>query len=270
VVVRGRVAEVYVNGAAVCDPILLGFDVLPGRLMLAATHDGKGAHVEFERLTVWSADGLLPLQDRGGVAANPFEYLGARDHFFPLPLDGAATITSALGMFNDRNTDWERLIFDRWGPQTAFGVPFQLIDPRGGSVRNVILLRGPQGAVCQAMPKSAAVPCNAPARAIHLLSGVSGWGWPYGKWDAVSLIVRLHYADGRTEDHPLRNGVHFADYIRVVDVPESKLAFRLRGQQIRYLAVTPKRSDRIDLIEFIKGDDSSAPVVMAATVEGLE
>ena len=59
------------------------------------------------------------------------------------------------------------------------------------------------------------------------LSGVSGWGFPYGEKGSVSMIVRLHYADGKTEDHPLRNGVEFADYIRTVDVPGSKLAFTL-------------------------------------------
>ena len=83
------------------------------------------------------------------------------------------------------------------------------------------------------------------------------------------MIVRLHYSDGKTEDHPLLNGVHFADYIREVDVPESKLAFKLRGQQIRYLSVKPDRSDKIDTIEFVKGDDDTAPVVMAVTVESL-
>jgi hypothetical protein len=198
------------------------------------------------------------------------DFLTARDHFFPLPLGKAATITSVRGMFNDRNSTVERLVFNKWGPQTAFGVPFQVIDPRDGSIPNVILLNGPQGAVCREMPKSATVPCNGPAKAIHLLSGVSGWGWPLGEKGSVSLIVRLHYADGQTEDHALRNGVHFADYIRVVAVPESKLAFRLRGQQVRYLAVTPKRKDKIANIEFVKGDDSTAPVVMAVTVEGLE
>ena len=74
------------------------------------------------------------------------------------------------------------------------------------------------------MPKSVSLPCNAPAKAIHLLSGVSGWGYPYGEKGSVSMIVRLHYADGKTEDHPLKNGEHFADYIRGVDVPGSKLA----------------------------------------------
>ncbi len=33
------------------------------------------------------------------------------------------------------------------------------------------------------------------------------------------MIVRLHYADGQTEDHELKNGIHMADYIRRVDVP---------------------------------------------------
>ena len=73
------------------------------------------------------------------------------------------------------------------------------------------------------------------------------------------MIVRLHYADGSVEDHPLENGVHFADYIRVVDVPGSKLAFKLRGQQIRYFAVHPKKKDTIERIELVKGPDETAP-----------
>jgi hypothetical protein len=82
------------------------------------------------------------------------------------------------------------------------------------------------------------------------------------------MIVRLHYADGKTEDHELQNGVHFADYTRKVDVPGSKFAFALRQQQIRYLAVTPKWADtEIRQIELVKGKDDSAPIVMAVTVE---
>jgi hypothetical protein len=120
------------------------------------------------------------------------------------------------------------------------------------------------------MPTSVVLPCNAPAKAIHLLSGVSGWGFPLGEKGSVSLIVRLHYTDGQTEDHELRNGEHFADYIRVVDVPGSKLAFRLRGQQVRYLAVYPQRAEAIQQIELVKGPDATAPVVMAVTVESRE
>ena len=69
---------------------------------------------------------------------------------------------------------------------------------------------------------------------------------------------------------PALDGVHFADYIRVVDVPESQLAFNLRGRQVRYLAITPGREAEIDRIELIKGEDAAAPVVMAITVEVRE
>jgi hypothetical protein len=100
-----------------------------------------------------------------------------------------------------------------------------------------------------------------------MLGGVSGWGYPLGEKGSATLIVRLHYEDGKTEDHVLQNGVHFADYIRRVDVPESEFAFSLRGRQLRYLSVKPERSAKIEQIEFIKGSDDTAPVVMAVTVE---
>jgi hypothetical protein len=112
---------------------------------------------------------------------------------------------------------------------------------------------------------------NAPAKAIHLLSGVSGWGSTGGERGTTSMTVRVHYADGQTEDHALRDGVHFADYIRVIDVPGSKLAVRFPGgQQLRYLSIMPKRAESIERIEFVKGRDATAPIVMAATAESRE
>jgi uncharacterized protein len=83
----------------------------------------------------------------------------------------------------------------------------------------------------------------------------------------VSLIVRLHYADGKTEDHELKNGEHFADYAKRTDVPGSTFAFAIDGRQMRYLTVTPERKEKIETIEFIKGRDDTAPIVMAVTVE---
>ena len=137
------------------------------------------------------------------------------------------------GRFVSKDAEEPRPIVPTWGPSTAFGIPFHVIAPRGGAMPNVIELYGPGGAVSKAMPKSVTVPCNGAAKAIHLLSGIGGWSWPGGKKGTTSMIVRLHYADGKTEDHPLLNGVQMADYIREVDVPESKLAFKLRGQQVR-------------------------------------
>ena len=37
------------------------------------------------------------------------------------------------------------------------------------------------------------------------------------------MIVRLHYEDGKTEDHEWIDGQHFADYIRKIDAPKSNL-----------------------------------------------
>ncbi len=204
---------------------------------------------------------------KGDELVDLLEFLTQRGQYLPLPLGKAATITSARGMFFSKDSDVERLIFPDWSPHTFKGVPFHLVDPQYGKVANVIMLYGPQGPIAPKMPKSVRLPCNGPARAIHLLSGISGWGYPYSKKGGVVMTVRLHYTDGKTEDHDLVNGEHFADYIRRVDVPGSEFAYSLRGRQIRYLAITPKRADAIADIEFVKGPDASAPVIMAVTVE---
>ncbi len=195
-------------------------------------------------------------------------FLTQRGKYLPLDIRKAATIVSTRGMFNDADSEAERMVLADWSTKTVAGVPFVLVDPQGDRVPNVILLHAPQGEFPPRMPKSVELPCHAQARAVHLLSGVSGWGFPYGRKGTVSLIVRFHYTDGSVEDHPLENGVQFADYIRVVDVPGSTLAFTLKGrQQVRYLRIEPKKRDSIDRIEFVKGPDRSAPVVMAVTVE---
>ncbi len=199
--------------------------------------------------------------------SNLLEFLTQRGQYLPLPLDKAATTTTVRGMFFEDEGEVERLVFPQWKDVTFEGVPFHLIDPQDGRVANAVLLYGPNGKKTPKMPKRVTLPCNSPARAIHFLSGISGWGFPYGDKGAVSLIVRLKYADGKTEDQPLKNGEQFADYIRRVDVPGSKFAFDLQGRQLRYFSIIPGRADKIDTIELIKGPDSSAPIVMAVTVE---
>lgn len=197
------------------------------------------------------------------------EFMTQRGKFLPIPLDKVASAVSTKGMFWDENAGAERLVFDDWSPKTFEGVPFQLIDPQGDKIPNAVLLYGPQGKFPPTMPKSVSLPCNSPVKQVHLLSGVAGWASPIGREGSQSLIVRLRYEDGSREDHPLLNGVHFADYIRRVDVPGSKFAFQLRGAQLRYLTVTPKKPDMIAAIELVKGSDDTAPVVMAVTVETL-
>ena len=200
--------------------------------------------------------------------ADLLEFLTQRGKFTPLDLRKYSTIVSTRGMFNSKDAEVERLIFPDWSPKTFDGIPFTLVDPQGDKVPNVIMLNGPTGTFPPQMPKSVSLPCNSAAKSIHFLSGVSGWGATGKKDDGtVTMIVRLHYAGGKTEDHALKDGAYFADYIRQVDVPESKLAFKLRDQQIRYFAIQPQSPDVIEQIELIKGPDHTAPIVMAVTVE---
>jgi putative membrane-bound dehydrogenase-like protein len=195
------------------------------------------------------------------------EFLTQRSQFVPLDIRRVATISSVGNMFHSPGAEYERLMFDEWGAKSFEGVPFYPTDPQGGRIRNVIMLHGDLGSVAPKMPESVELPCGIRAKAVHLLSGVSGWGYPASSAGTVSMIVRLHYADNTTEDHALVNGVHFADYVGRTEVTASKLAFSLGRQQMRYLKIEPRRNESIEKIELIKGPDKTAPLVMAITVE---
>lgn len=202
--------------------------------------------------------------------ADLLAFMTKRGKYIPLPLDKIATVVTTRGMFYSEDAEVERLVFEDWEPKNARGVPFQLVDPQQGLRANAILLNSPNGTIPPKMPKSVGLPCRASAKAIHILGGVAGWAYPYSSEKSTSMIVRLQYANGKTEDHELKNGEHIADYIRRVDVPKSEFAFDLRGQQLRFLSVFPSQLDTIESIEFVKGTDDTAPIVMAVTLETVE
>ena len=195
------------------------------------------------------------------------EFLTDRGQFLTLDISKAANTISDRGMFFTKEGQTERMIFPDWKPKMFKKVPFELIDPNDGKVPNLIMLYGPNGPMCAKMPKKAELPIGGPVKTVHMLSGVSGWGFPYGPKGGVVVTVRFHYKDGKTEDHDLINGEHFADYIRRTEVPKSEFAFQLRGQQLRYLSINAKRSEPIEKMELIKGKHYSAPMVMAITLE---
>ena len=203
--------------------------------------------------------------------ADLLQFLAQKGKYLPLDLRKVATATTTKGMVSDSGPgSTVRLVFEDWGPKIIDGVPFALVDPQGDRTPNAVLLHSPIGTVLPTMPKSVRLPVNSTARAIHLLSGVAFFGFPAGREGSVSMIVRIHYDDGSTEDHELKNGVEFAAVTGEKDVPGSKLAYKLGGQQVRYLTVVPGKKQTIASIELVKGSDRSAPLVLAVTVEGFE
>ena len=203
--------------------------------------------------------------------ADLLQFLTQKGKYFALDLRKAATVNTTQPMLSDSPADNARIRFDDWGLKVVEGVPFALVDPQGDRVPNAVMLRGGmRGMPLGKLPTSVSLPVNASAKAIHLLGGVSAFGHPGGQAGSVSLIVRIQYEDGSTEDHDLKNGVHLADFNGPAEVPGSKRAFKLGGQQVRYLAIAPRKKATISSIELIKGSDRSAPIVLAATVEGFE
>ena len=218
-----------------------------------------------------STNSLMPVgfekQIQPHGLADLLAFLTARGKYVPLPLDKVATASSTKGMFYESKSEKERLVFSDWGPKQADGVPFILIDPRGDTVPNVVMLNGPEGYLPPKMPKKVSLPLGMPAKAIHLLGGISGWGWPHSAKGSESMLVRLTYDDESQEVHPLVNGEQISDYIARNDVPGSTFAFDLGGRQLRHVVVTPKQAKPITTIELVKGGDNTAPIVMAVTVE---
>jgi hypothetical protein len=195
------------------------------------------------------------------------EFLTTRQRFVPIPLDRYATAISTKGLFTSSDDGPDRMVFEDWTPKSHGDIPYHLTDPQNKTQPNIILLHSPLGTLPPKMPKSVQLRCNVPATAIHLLSGVGGWNYPFEKKRIVSMVVRVHFANGEYDDFEMINGVHFADYIRRVDVPKSEFAFDLGGQQVRNISIPISRQEKIVGIEFMKGDDDSSPIIMAVTLE---
>ena len=235
--------------------------------------EGKRHPIQRDAIDEFAAspNSLMPIgfekQIKPQGFADLLTFLTARGKFVPLSLEKVATAVSTKGMFYDPHAMAERLVFADWGPKQFQGIPFTLVDPQGDTIPNVVMLNGPDGYLPPTMPKSVSLTLGSQLKALHLLGCVGGWSFPASGKGSTSMIVRLVYADGAKEDHPLVNGVHMADYIRRVDVPESEFAFDLDGRQVRYIRLQPKRAEPIATVELVKGPDGTAPIVVALTAE---
>ena len=199
--------------------------------------------------------------------ADLLSFLAKRGTHAPLNTSSVATINSSQGLPGFRGRPGDKFELDSYGRVEVRGVPFELIDPQGDRIANIIGLQQRSSRRPSTLPESVSIDCSGNVQAIHLLGGVAWAAYPRFDGETTSMIVRQHYADGSANDFELINGKHIVTYEAGENVPESEMAIEANGKQIRYLKIPADADKELKKIEFLKGDDFSIPLVFAVTVE---
>ncbi|MBX7209301.1 MAG: ThuA domain-containing protein [Verrucomicrobiaceae bacterium] len=196
----------------------------------------------------------------------------AAKHFRVIPLTDAFTADSRDGLFASADPKGGQVKLVKFGNVTVEGIPFAVVDSAKSSTgANLIVLKGGPGPDVhgQSFPAKVEVALNVETKRLQLLSGISGWGWPYGQDKATAMLATVVYASGEREVFDLKNGIEFADYIRPVEVPGSKFVEDLcNGGQVRLvtLKLTKKGIAKSLILESPK-DNRTTPVVVAVTAD---
>lgn len=189
-----------------------------------------------------------------------------------LDLKPFANVISTKSIFNpaDASQGTDSLTLPNWGRTKHNGIPFELIDPKGTSVPNILVFQGGETSLSKARPASVTIPCHSPAKTIHILGGISGWAFPQNAAKTAVLNVKLRFKSGKVEEHVLLNGVHFADWRSPqADLPSAPMFVKFdKERHLRYLTIMPKNQDEIAEIVMTKGDNkNAAPIFLAITIE---
>jgi putative membrane-bound dehydrogenase-like protein len=193
--------------------------------------------------------------------------------FRVLDLSRAFTASSRSGLYAGPGENGGTLPLAKYGIVNAFGVPFSIVDPaKSPSGLNLIVLKGgPDNSHSKkAMPQRVEAPAGYEAKQLHILGNVGGWAFPYGGGKDVPVLkITAHYAGGAREELVFKNGVEFADYIREVEVPGSKLAKGVAdgGKQVRFATRALKGSGIIEKFTFESFDNQIAPTTVAVTAD---
>jgi uncharacterized protein len=183
----------------------------------------------------------------------------------------AYTADSRRGFRREDERD-ETVTLQKFGDVSVAGVPFFVMDPvRSASGTNLVALKGGpgRGNVSDDFPQRVEIPTTATAASLHFLGGVGGWAWPSGGDDVrgkPAMKVTVHFADGTTEEHLLKNGEHIADTFVRADVPLSANAgdFTRRGQ-LRYFALNLGKKAALSKIVLESFDTDVVPATVAIT-----
>ncbi len=196
----------------------------------------------------------------------------AMKQFRILNLADAFTADSREGVFAGSRPDQGQIRLAKLGNFSVEGIPFFIQDAaRSPSGANLIVLKGgPRPDThSQSFPPRVEVAVNVKAKRLHLLSGISGWGYPAVKDETPALRAVVLYEDGKREAFRLINGVHFSDYIRPVEVSGSRYIEGVtQGQQMRLLTLELSHPAAIKtlVLESPPGN-KTVPVIAAVTAD---
>ncbi len=195
----------------------------------------------------------------------------------PVNLEAVCTASTVRGLY-DSQREPNNLRLRKFGLHTVEGIPFLVLDPsKTARGNNAIVLRGGAQADWQCkreMPLKVEVRVGFAAAKIHVLGGIGAWATLSGEKGGPVVRVTYHYADGKTEEKLLHDGVEFSDWIRRVDVPGSRFVPGIvqpgqRGQ-VRWFTLVPGRREAIRAITLESFDNRVAPTFLAMTAESAQ
>lgn len=152
------------------------------------------------------------------------------------------------------------------GRQTAAGIPFEIIDPARNNGKGCLMLRGKER---QGFPAAiTGIPVKDKVAALYFLH-TAAWV-PY--WQECGRY-RIHYADGKTIDCPLKPGVNINDWWnQSALLPEALPVFTHvngAGGKVSFF-VSPWQNPRpdvaIETVDFLSSANGAGPVPILAAI----
>jgi predicted RNA-binding Zn-ribbon protein involved in translation (DUF1610 family) len=202
--------------------------------------------------------------DHVSITRNP------QPNYRVLDLRLAATADNRVGLFI-RPTDPDVLHFQRLGKVTVHDIPFEILDPsKTISGKSLVVLKGGLGNA-QNYPQRVVVPCGGiPIKALHILSGVGAWAYPWSGDGKNLPAAKLTIVDtqGRRQEIVFKDGVEFADYVKRIDVAGSDFADDLTTkEQVRVIHVDLPEPAQVEMLLLESFNNHIAPVFAAITAE---
>jgi putative heme-binding domain-containing protein len=216
--------------------------------------------------------------------ADLLEFLTERTQFVPLDLGRVATTSSTDEIYQAADPPAAATtnspsapttggdVANAWGLKPFSGVPFYRINPQEGRVRNVVMLRFGRRDAPSELPRSVELPCRMAAKAIHFLAATNdadNMDRRFGGRGGAAMLVRLHYADGEPEDHPITRNMLQGGPAADDKLEKSEPSSTTAQDGLRYFKIEPKGGGVIRAVELAAGFGGTSPAIVAVTAEQL-